>query len=76
MARLPFLHPISQKPKTMKNTRGVPRGRGQTAPESETAYIMDAIPLPPSQPITNVIAYLITVRTKVQISFFFILIIC
>lgn len=49
---------------------------GQTAPESETAYIMDAIPLPPSQPITNVIAYLITVRTKVQISFFFILIIC
>lgn len=60
----------------MKNTRGVPRGRGQTAPESETAYIKDAIPLPPSQPITNVMAYLITVRTKVQISFFFIFIIC
>jgi len=54
----------------------VPRGRGQTAPESETAYIMDAIPLPPSHPITNVIAYLITVRTRVQISVFFIWIFC
>lgn len=60
----------------MKNTRGVPSGRGQTVPESETAYIMDAIPLPPSQPIIKVMAYFKTVRTKVQISVFFILIIC
>ena len=60
----------------MKNTRGVPRGRGQAAPESETAYIMDAIPLPPSQPMIKVMAYFKTVRTRVQISFFFISIFC
>lgn len=59
----------------MKNTRGVPRGRGQAAPENETAYIRDCIPLPPSQPMIKVMAYLITVRTKVQISFFFIFLI-
>ena len=38
----------------------------------QTAYIIDAMPLPPSQPIIKVMAYFTTVNTNFQISSFFI----